>query len=361
MSRAIIPGGGPDGGEFLLYQTEDGTARVEVRVKGETVWLSLAQMAALFDRDKSGISRHIANVFEEKELERGATVADFATVQAEGERTVERQVEYFNLDVIISVGYRVKSLRGTQFRIWATQRLREYIVKGFTMDDDRLKAAGGNGHFDELLARIRDIRSSERMFWRKVLDIYATSEDYDPRGAASVAFFQTVQNKMHWAIHGQTAAEVVHRRADSGKPHMGLKTWAGAGGGPRKSDVTIAKNYLNEDEVKGLNLIVSAYLDFAELQAMNRRPMTMAAWIKKLDDFLRLSERDVLTHAGKVSHEAALMKANAEYEAYRKMQDTLLRPVDEHFNEAIEKAKSLSKLPSKPKRARNSDTKEGSS
>jgi hypothetical protein len=346
MSKAIMPGGGPEGGEFHFYRSEDGAARVEVRVQGETVWLSLNQMAALFDRDKSVISRHIANIFEEGELKRGSVVADFATTAADGK---VYQVEHFNLDVIISVGYRVKSLQGTQFRIWATQRLREYIVKGFTMDDARLKAAGGGDHFDELLARIRDIRSSERVFWRKVLDIFATSEDYDPSVATAVQFFQTVQNKMHWATHGQTAAEVIHTRADASKPNMGMTTWAGGGTSPRKSDAGIAKNYLREEEIKTLNLMVSAYLDFAELQAMNRRPMTMAAWIIKLDDFVRLSERDVLTHAGTVSHESALAKANAEYEAFRKAQAAMPQPVDEHFSQAVDATKRLGKARRKPR------------
>jgi len=221
MSGEIIPAG-PD--DFLMYQTEDGRSRIQVRIKGETVWLSLNQMADLFQRDKSVISRHIANVFEEGELEPESVVADFATTAADGKTY---QVSYYNLDVIISVGYRVKSLRGTQFRIWATRRLREYILKGFAMDDERLKQAGGGGYFEELLARVRDIRSSERVFWRKVLDIFATSIDYDPRAEASQRFFQTVQNKMHWAIHGRTAAELIHERADAGKPQMGLTSWAG--------------------------------------------------------------------------------------------------------------------------------------
>jgi hypothetical protein len=349
MAASIVRGGGSDGSsgsQFLLYQSDDGSARVEVRLQGETVWLSLNQLATLFDRDKSVISRHIANVFEEQELDRGATVAEFATVQSEGGRTVERRVEHFSLDVIIAVGYRVKSARGSQFRIWATQRLREYIVKGFAMDDARLKRAGGGNYFEELLARIRDIRSSERVFWRKVLDIYATSVDYDPRAASSELFFQTVQNKMHWAIHGQTAAEVIHRRADANKPNMGLTTWAGER--VRKSDVTVAKNYLSEDEVKALNLIVSAYLDFAELQATNRRPMTMADWISKLDDFLRLSERDILTHAGKVSHDSAAAKAGREFEKYQTMLDATGRPVDAHFDDALTKAKELAKKLPKP-------------
>jgi len=339
----LVPGGGD---EILFYQSEDGKARVEVRMKGETVWLSLNQLAELFDRDKSVISRHISGLFEEGELKRDSVVADFATTAADGKTY---RVAYFNLDVIISVGYRVKSLRGTQFRIWATQRLREYIVKGFTMDDERLKQGGGGAYFDELLARIRDIRSSERVFWRKVLDIYTTSIDYDAKAETSQLFFQTIQNKMHWAAHGHTAAEVVHRRADASKPKMGLTAWAGDQ--PRKADAMVAKNYLSEDEIKALNLIVSAYLDFAELQAMNRRPMTMQGWITKLDDFLRLSERETLTHAGKVSHEAATAKAGAEFEAFRKAQGSLPRPVDKHFDEAVDEVNRLakSKGPSKPR------------
>jgi len=335
MSDEIIPAG-PD--DFLLYQTEDGQSHVEVRVKGETVWLSLNQMAELFGRDKSVISRHVANIFEEGELASKSVVANFATTASDGKTY---QVQYFNLDVVISVGYRVKSLRGTQFRIWATQRLREYIVKGFAMDDDRLKQAGGGRYFEELLARIRDIRSSERVFWRKVLDIYATSIDYDPRAEASQLFFQTVQNKMHWAIHGQTAAEVIHSRADATRPHMGLTTWMGQR--PRKSDVGIAKNYLTEAEIQQLNLIVSAYLDFAELQATTRRPMTMADWIKKLDDFLRISDREILTHAGRISHDDALAKANAEFDAFAQAQAALPEPIDRHFDDAIKKVKHLKK------------------
>ncbi len=240
--------------EFLLYQTADGRTRVEVRFDGETAWLSLGQMAELFQRDKSVISRHIKNVFEDGELDRAAVVAESATTAADGKTY---QVEYFNLDVIISVGYRVKSQRGTQFRIWATQRLREFIVKGFAMDDERLKRAGGGNYFEELLARIRDIRSSEKVFWRKVLDIYATSIDYDPRVETSQLFFKTVQNKMHWAAHGQTAAEVIATRADATKPNMGLTSWGGEV--PRKADVAIAKNYLGAEELEVLNRIVTAY------------------------------------------------------------------------------------------------------
>ncbi|TWT45035.1 hypothetical protein RAS1_14560 [Phycisphaerae bacterium RAS1] len=337
-----------DPGEFILYQTEDGLTRVDVRVFRETVWLALGQMADLFQRDKSVISRHIANVFDEGELHRGATVAEFATVQSEGARRVERRIEHYNLDVIISVGYRVKSHRGTQFRIWATQRLREYLVKGFALDDERLKAAGGGSFFDELLARIRDIRSSEKVFWRKVLDIYATSVDYDPANDLSKQFFATVQNKMHWAAHGRTAAEVIAQRADARKPNMGLTTWSGER--PRKSDVGVAKNYLAKDELEALNLIVSFYLDFAELQALSRRPMHMRDWIAKLDDFLRLSERDILTHAGRVSHDDALGRAEAEYETFRAQQAALPSPVERHFEEAVQEVKRLAapKTPKKP-------------
>ena len=320
------------GGEFLLYQTEDGQTRLETRMTGETVWLSLSQMAALFERDKSVISRHIRNIFEEGELPRDRVVANFATTAADGKTY---QVEHFNLDVIISVGYRVKSHRGVQFRIWATQRLREYIVKGFALDDERLKRGGGGNYFDELLARIRDIRSSEKVFWRKVLDIYATSIDYDPTEEASQRFFATVQNKMHWAAHGQTAAEVIAQRADASQPNMGLTAWAGSQ--PRKEDATIAKNYLNADELDTLNRIVNSYLEFAELQARSRKPMTMQDWISKLDDFLRLGERDILTHAGRTTHQEALAKAEQEYEKFRKQQLDAPSRVELDFEQAIKR------------------------
>jgi hypothetical protein len=301
-------------GELLLYQTEDGKTRLQVRFQGDTVWLPLNQMAELFQRDRSVISKHIRNIFDEGELDRKATVANFATVQKEGTREIERNIEYFNLDVIISVGYRVKSHRGTQFRIWATQRLREYIIKGFALDDERFKQAGGGNYFDELLARIRDIRSSEKVFCRKVLDIYSTSIDYDPNTDMSREFFAVVQNKINWAAHGHTAAEIVAARANAGKPNMGLTSWTGSK--PTLSDAEIAKNYLTHDELDALNRIVSIYLDFAELQALNRKPMYMKNWIAKLDEFLRISERDILTHAVGVSHDEAVEKAHAEYEKY---------------------------------------------
>ena len=298
-------------------------------------------MTDLFQRDKSVISRHIKNVFAEGELEPGATVANFATVQREGDREVAREVQYFHLDVIISVGYRVKSHRGTQFRVWATQRLREYIIKGFTLDDERLKRGGGGNYFDELLARIRDIRSSEKVFWRKVLDIYATSIDYDPRIEASQLFFKTVQNKMHWAAHGHTAAEIIAARADAARPNMGMTTWAGEV--LRKTDVVVAKNYLVAEELEALNRIVTAYLEFAELQAMNRKPMYMADWISKLDDFLKLSDREILRHAGKVSHDDAVAKAEIEFERFATVRATLPQPVEEHFEDAIRDVKRLEK------------------
>jgi len=322
--------------DFLLYQSEDGRARVEVRFEGETAWLSLTQMADLFQRDKSVISRHIKNVFEEGELDRASVVAESATTAADGKTY---QVEYFNLDVIISVGYRVKSHRGTQFRIWATQRLREYIVKGFTLDDERLKRGGGGNYFDELLARIRDIRSSEKVFWRKVLEIYATSIDYDPRVETSQRFFATVQNKMHWAAHGHTAAEVIAARADAAKPNLGLTSWTGAA--PRRTDVVVAKNYLDAEELDALNKIVTAYLEFAEVQALNRRPMYMADWISKLDDFLRLSEREVLAHAGSVSHEAAVSRAEVEYARFAAARAALPGRVAHDFEQAIRDVKHL--------------------
>lgn len=336
MAGDLVPGGS---GEFILYQAADGTTRIQVRVENETVWLSQRDMAELFQTTPQNITLHIAAIYEEGELVEAATCKEYLQVRAEGARQVRRSVMHYNLDVIISVGYRVKSLRGTQFRIWATQRLREYIVKGFTMDDERLKDAGGGNYFDELLERIRDIRSSERVFWRKVLDIYSTSIDYDPAAATSTLFFRTVQNKMHWAITGQTAAEIVHARADAGKPRMGLTN--SASGPLRKSDVGVAKNYLTEDELRGLNLIVAAYLDFAELQAISRKPMTMNDWIVKLDDFIRISDRQILTHAGTISHEVAQRKAEAELARFRAAQDALPHAVDEHFAATIEEMKRL--------------------
>lgn len=324
-----------DKGQFLLYQTPDGDSHIEVKLQDNTVWLSLDQMAELFQRNKSTISRHIKNVLEDGELQEEATVANFATVQNEGTRKVERVIAYYNLDMIISVGYRVHSYRGVQFRIWATKVLKEYIVKGFAMNDDLLKRAGGGNYFDELLARIRDIRSSEKVFYRKVLEIYALSIDYDPRVEMTQKFFKTVQNKMHYSVHGHTAAEVIYERADAEKDFMGLTTWSGAM--PSKPEAEIAKNYLTHEEVKSLNRIVSLYLDFAEMQAEEHRPMYMKDWINILDDFLRISRKDILTHAGKISAKLAKEKADQEYDKFKERTKNDLSPVEIHFLENFER------------------------
>ena len=324
-----------DKGQFLLYQTPDGDSQIEVKLQDDTVWLSLDQMAELFQRNKSTISRHIKNVLEDGELQEEATIANFATVQNEGTRKVERVIAYYNLDMIISVGYRVHSYRGVQFRIWATKVLKEYIVKGFAMNDDLLKRAGGGNYFDELLARIRDIRSSEKVFYRKVLEIYALSIDYDPRVEMTQKFFKTVQNKMHYSVHGHTAAEIIYERADAEKDFMGLTTWSGAM--PTKPEAEIAKNYLTQEEVKSLNRIVSLYLDFAEMQAEEHRPMYMKDWINILDDFLRISRKDILTHAGKISAKLAKEKADQEYDKFKERTKNNLSPVEIHFLENFER------------------------
>ena len=322
-------------GNFLLYQTEDGQTKIEVTLANDTVWLTADQMAELFQRNKSTISRHIKNVFESGELKPDSTVAFFATVQNEGTRKVERNIAYYNLDMIISVGYRVNSHRGVQFRIWATQVLREYLIKGFAMNDDLLKRAGGGNYFDELLSRIRDIRSSEKVFYRKVLEIYALSIDYDPRAEATQLFFKTVQNKMHFSAHGHTAAEVIYQRADANKDFMGLTSWTG--GLPKRTDAEIAKNYLFPEELDTLNRIVSLYLDFAELQAQSHKPMYMKDWLQKLDDFLKLSGKELLTHAGPISAELAKQKANQEYDKFKERTQYELSPVEIHFLESFEK------------------------
>ena len=324
-----------DKGQFLLYQTPDGESKIEVKLQDDTVWLSLDQMAELFQRNKSTISRHIKNVLEEGELLADSTIANFATVQNEGKRHVERQITYYNLDMIISVGYRVHSYRGVQFRIWATKVLKEYIVKGFALNDDLLKRAGGGNYFDELLARIRDIRSSEKVFYRKVLEIYALSIDYDPRVEMTQKFFKTVQNKMHYSVHGHTAAEIIYERADAQKDFMGLTTWSGAM--PTKPEAEIAKNYLTQAEIKSLNRIVSLYLDFAEMQAEEHRPMYMKDWINILDDFLRISRKDILTHAGKISAKLAKKKADTEYDKFKERTKNDLSPVEIHFLENFER------------------------
>ena len=318
---------------IIMYTTEDGLTKIETTFDEDTVWLSLDQMAELFQRDKSTISRHIKKIYEEGELQRDSTVANFATVQMEGERQVERYIDYYNLDVIISVGYRVKSHRGTQFRIWAMGILKEYMKKGFALDDERLKRLGGGNYFDELLARIRDIRSSEKVFWRKVLEIYATSIDYDPHAEASVRFFKQVQNKMHWAAHKHTAAEVIYQRADAEKDNMGLTSWSGDT--IHRSDVEVAKNYLTEAELDALNKIVTAYLDIAEVHALNQEPMYMKDWLETIDDYLKMTRRDILTTSGHVSHKQAIEKAHAEYDKYKNRLEDNLSPVEKDFIASI--------------------------
>jgi len=324
--------------QIIIYQAKDGQTKLEVRLEDETVWLTLNQMADLFQIDKSGISRHLKNIFESGELKRDSVVAIFATTAADGKTY---QVEYFNLDAIISVGYRVNSICGTQFRIWATQRIKEYIIKGFTLDDERLKQGGQKArYFQELLQRIRDIRSSERNFYQKVTDIYATSIDYRSDDAMTKTFFATVQNKMHFAVHGQTAAEMIINRADSSKPLMGLVNFKG--NYITRQDVKIAKNYLTEKELHQLNLIVSLYLDFAELQATNGRLMKMKEWIDKLDEFLKLSEKELLTHAGSVSAETAAQKAEEEFDKYRaERSNTMISDFDLAVKELEKKGKPL--------------------
>lgn len=300
---------------IIIYTTEDGLCKIETTFDGDTVWLSIDQMAELFQRDKSTISRHIKNIYSEEELVQEATVAYFATVQNEGNRQVERSICYYNLDVIISVGYRVKSKRGTQFRIWATGILKEYMRKGFALDDERLKDLGGGGYFKELLERIRDIRASEKVFYRQVLEIYATSIDYDPKAEISIQFFQKVQNKIHYAIHGQTAAEVIYTRADAEKEFMGLTTFAG--NQPTLREAVIAKNYLNEKELRAMGQLVSGYLDFAERQAEREQIMTMKDWAKHLDRILTMSGEQLLSGNGSVTHKQAVEKATGEYKKYK--------------------------------------------
>lgn len=335
--------------EIILYQTEDGRTRIQCRFENETLWLTQAQMAELFETTPQNVTLHLRSIFAEGELVEAATCKDYLQVRLEGGRQVSRKLRHYRLEAILAVGFRVRSHRGTQFRQWAIGRLSEYLVKGFTMDDERLKNPPGKGqrdYFDEQLERIRDIRSSERRFYQKVLDIYATSVDYTPNTELSRQFFATVQNKMHWAAHGQTAAEVIHARVDAGKPFMGLQTTR-PGGIIRKEDVSIAKNYLDAEELDTLNRIVNAYIEFAELRALQRKVMTMRDCITKLDEFLKLSEHELLHHAGKISAEQAKMKAELEYDRYRKLLDAQPRAVDLDFDKAVTELKKLPK-PKKP-------------
>lgn len=317
-------------GEIVIYQAEDGLTKVECRFVDETVWLTQQQMAELFHTSRSNIVEHIGHIYEEGELDEVSTCRKFRQVRMEGNRQVTRELPFYNLDMIISLGYRVKSLIATQFRRWATERLKEYMIKGFTMDDERLKKLGGGNYWRELLERIRDIRSSEKVMYRQVLDLYATSVDYNPRSAESVAFFKMVQNKLHYAAHGHTAAEVIYERADADKPFMGLTTFSGDF--PTAKDIGIAKNYLTEEELRVLNQMVSGYFDFAEVQAIRHRPMYMSDYVEQLDNILRATGEEVLTHAGKISHAQAMEKAKAEYKRY---QAQTLSPVEEEYLKTI--------------------------
>ncbi len=323
---------------ILMYTTEDGLTKIEATFEKDTVWLSIDQMAELFQRDRSVIGKHVRNIFKEEELEKNSVWAKFAYTASDGK---VYNVDYYNLDVIISVGYRVKSLRGTQFRIWAASILKEYIKKGFAMDDDRLKRLGGGNYFEELLSRIRDIRSSEKVFWRKVLEIYATSIDYNPNAEESILFFKQVQNKMHWAAHRHTAAEVVFYRADAEEENMGLTSWEGKQ--IKKTDSEVAKNYLNDEEIDALNKIVTAYLDIAEVQALNHEPMYMKDWLQTIDDYLKMTRREILMDKGSISHQQAIEKAHAEYDKFKKKQNDILSPVEKDFIQSMDKLEQISK------------------
>jgi len=328
--------------QVVIYQSEDGRTTLDVRLEDETVWLSQKQLTELFGKAKGTISEHVKHIFEDGELAEASVVRLFRTTAADGKAY---EVAHYNLDMVLALGFRVRSPVAVRFRQWAADKLKEYLVKGFVLDDERLKNPDASVYFEQLLERIRDIRSSEKVFWRKVLDIYATSIDYDPSVEASQQFFAAIQNKMHWAAHGHTAAEVIARRADARQPHMGLTSFGGTE--PRRSEVSVAKNFLTAEELDTLNRIVMAYLEFAELQARGRRAMHMRDWVAKLDDFLKLGDHDVLTHAGSVSAEAARLKAEAEYDAYRRQLDRLPAPVERDLTKALEAA--VDKLPT-PKR-----------
>jgi hypothetical protein len=349
MDEERLPAPLPPGGQVLIYRNR--TANLQVRLDGQTVWLTQAAMAELYQTTKQNISLHIQNILDDKELHPEVVVKEYLTTAADGKRY---RTLHYSLDAILAVGYRVRSARGTAFRQWATARLSELLVKGFTLDDQRIKAGRtlGADYFDELLARIRDIRSSERLFYQKITDIYATSIDYDPNAETTRQFFQIVQNKMHWAAHGHTAAEIVHQRADAAQPHMGLTSWKNAPGGPvRKTDVAIAKNYLTQPEIEALNLIVSAYLDFAELQASGHRPMHMADWIAKLDDFLRLGDREIPAHAGNISHQLAEEHAHAQYALHEQERRRLeAEQPSSDFDRAVEELSNEQREIAKPKR-----------
>ena len=331
-------------GDVIIYQTDDGKTKIDVRFVDESVWLTQLQLVKLFDSSKANISEHIKNIYEEGELDEESTVRKFRTVQIEGDREVTRTVTHYNLDMIISLGYRVKSIVATKFRRWATERLKEYLIKGFTMDDDRLKNLGGGNYWKELLDRIRDIRSSEKVMYRQVLDLYATSVDYDPKSCESVAFFKMVQNKLHYAAHGHTAAEVIYERADADKPFMGLTSFSGDF--PTSKDIGIAKNYLSEEELKILNGIVSGYFDFAEVQAIRHNPMHMSDYVEHLDRILSTTGEQKLVGAGKISHKQAMDKANREYQRFLVQN---LSPVEEAYLQTIKEVEKTAKKKTKEK------------
>jgi len=333
-------------GQIILYEADDGALRIDVRLEDETVWLTQQSMAELFQVKPQNITMHLKNIYAEEELDATATCKDFLQVQKEGSRLVERRRKFYNLDAIISVGYRVQSQVATRFRIWATQKLTEFIKKGFVLDDQRLKEPDNARYFEELLARIRDIRSSEKVFWRKILDLYATSIDYDPNAETTRSLFKQIQNKMHWAAHGHTAAEIIYGRADADQPNMGITNFPG--NKLLKRDVEIAKNYLTEEELNLLNRIVTAHLELAEIQALNQTPMTMHDWTERLDQFLTMTGRELLTHAGTISHQAALEKARTEYETFHKKIINQPSPIEQHFIEAEQHLKQLQKNRPKP-------------
>lgn len=335
--------------DLIQYQTEDGVTVIRLQARDGTAWLSQADMAELFQTTVSNINKHIKGILADGELDE-STIEDYSIVRSEGQRQVERTVAHYNLPMILAVGFRVRSPRGMQFRRWAAEALSQYLVKGFVMDDERLKDPDTD-YFEELLARIRDIRSSEKRFYQKVLEIYATSVDYDPRAESSTRFFKTVQNKMHYAAHGQTAAEVIYTHANASKDHMGLTHWDGQKQGkpPRKADAMIAKNYLSEEQIEPLNRVTTAYLEFAELQAQGRRPMHMADWIAKLDEFLKLADRYILTGAGRISHAAAMAKVEAEYPIWNQRRINAPSAVEQHFQEATHAAKRIAAEKKKPK------------
>lgn len=331
-------------GEIIIYQTDDGGTKIDVRFEDETVWLTQQQLCELYQTSKSNISEHIKNIYDDGELTEEATVRNYRTVQNEGGRNVSRNIAYYNLDMIISLGYRIRSIIATAFRRWATERLKEYMIKGFTMDDDRLKELGGGNYWKELLDRIRDIRSSEKVMYRQVLDLYATSVDYDPKSAESIAFFKMVQNKLHYAVHGHTAAEIIYERVDAEKPFMGLNTFSGDF--PTAKDIGVAKNYLTEDELKILNNLVSGYFDFAEIQAMRHNPMHMSDYAEHLDNVLKSTGEKLLDGAGKVSHKEALEKAKNEYQKFIVQN---LSPVEEEYLRTIKELDKTAKKKSKEK------------